>query len=242
MYDNFKWFMVHTYAGYENKVCENIMVAARNNGLDDQIIAACVPVKIEKRKKLKTTERRKKAVKNEFVIVKEEIKDEYIVLTEAEKKAKEEEDKKRYEYEDVKVILMPSYVCVKIAYVDDPEQKGKKKITNEAWQLIRYLTGVTGFVGPESKPTPLKKSEIERLRLESYIPGADGEEATPDVEVVFTVDFEVGDLVTIKNGTFVGFSGTVESIDLDKKEVCISIFYMGRNTPTTISIDSVEKV
>lgn len=242
MFDNFEWFMIHTYAGYENKVCENIMIAARNNGLDDQIVAACVPVKIEQKKRIKSTERKKKQVKNEFVIVKEEIKDDYIVLTDAEKKAKEEEDKKKYDYEDVKVILMPSYVCVKIAYGDDPEQKGKKKITNEAWQLIRYLSGVTGFVGPNSQPTPLSAKEVARLKLESYIPGKDGEEATPDIEVVLKVDFEVGDLVTIKGGMFDGFTGTVESIDLDKKEVCISIFYMGRSTPTTISIDAVEKV
>lgn len=242
MFDNFEWFMIHTYSGYENKVCENIMIAAKHNGLDDQIVAACVPVKIEQKKKIKSTERKKKVAKNEFILVKEEIKDDYIVLSEAEKKKKEEEDKNKYDYEDVKVILMPSYVCVKIAYGDDPEQKGKKKITNEAWQLIRYLRGVTGFVGPSSQPTPLSAAEVERLRLESYIPKAEGEEATPEIEVVFKVDFEVGDLVTIKGGTFDGFSGTVESIDLDKKEVCITIFYMGRNTPTTISINSVEKV
>ncbi len=240
MFNDYKWFMIHTYSGYEKKVSENIMIAARNNKLDDQIVATCVPVVLVQKKKVKSAERKKKAAKNEFILVKEEIKDEYIVLTEEEKRIKAEEDAKKYEYVYEESILMPSYVCVKIALIEDPEKK--KIITDEAWQLIRYMRGVTGFVGPNSQPTPLSASEVERLKLESYIPAAEGEEASPEVEVILKVDFEVGDLVTIKGGVFDGFSGTVESIDTDKKEVCITIFYMGRNTPTTVSLDAVEKV
>lgn len=240
MYNDYKWFMIHTYSGYEKKVSENITIAAKNNKLDDQIAAACVPVVLVEKKKVKNSERKKKTAKNEFILVKEEIKDEYIVLTEEEKKKKAEEDAKKYEYVYEESILMPSYVCVKIAIIEDPEKK--KIITDEAWQLIRYMRGVTGFVGPNSQPTPLSDKEVERLKLESYIPAAEGEEAAPEVEIIVKVDFEVGDLVTIKGGIFDGFSGTVESIDLEHKEVCITIFYMGRNTPTTVSLDSVEKV
>ena len=100
MYNDYKWFMIHTYSGYEKKVSENITIAAKNNKLDDQIVAACVPVVLVEKKKVKSSERKKKTAKNEFILVKEEIKDEYIVLTEEEKKKKAEEMRNSLEVGD----------------------------------------------------------------------------------------------------------------------------------------------
>ena len=106
-----RWYVVHTYSGYENKVMANIQKIVENRGLGDLIFEAKIPVE-----------------------------------TVLEKKGDVE---KEVEYK-----LFPGYVLVKMIMND------------ESWHAVRNITGVTGFVGPGSKPTPLSDKEVEDLNIE----------------------------------------------------------------------------
>ena len=99
-----KWYVVHTYSGYENKVAQNIEKFVENQGLGDLIFEVSIPT--------------------ETVV---EYKD----------------DKKR----EVERKIFPGYVLVKMILTDD------------SWYVIRNIRGVTGFVGPASKPIPLTDEE-----------------------------------------------------------------------------------
>jgi len=111
--------------------------------------------------------------------------------------------------------LLPGYVLVRMT------------ITDESWHVVRNITGVTGFVGPGSRPTPLTPAEVERLF------GA--EAAAPKKHV-----FAVGDEVTITNDEiFDGISGFIAAIDEDKKQFTIKIPSPGRDKFYVVSEDKL---
>lgn len=136
MSDTAKWYVVHTYSGYENKVATSIENAVENRKLHDLIQEVKVPT--------------------EMVT---EIKD----------------DKKR----EVERKIFPSYVLVKMIMTDD------------SWYVVRNIRGVTGFVGPGSKPVPLTDEEVARLGVD-----------TGKVEV----NFAVGDSVSVIAGYLTALS------------------------------------
>ena len=144
----FRWYVAHTYSGYENKVKDNIEKTVENRNLQDLIAEVCIPTEevkslVKKKKKTagKTTKRKKSDISEE------EIFDADMAL--------EGEDE---DYEIVeKVIqrkLYPGYVFVKMI------------MTSESWYIVRNTRGCTGFVGPESKPVPLTESEVYSLGVE----------------------------------------------------------------------------
>jgi len=98
-------------------------------------------------------------------------------------------------------------------------------MTDEAWYVIRNTRGVTGFVGPGSKPVPLSEEEVIALGIEKR---------------TIEVDYNVGDLVNILSGPFDGFSGVVSSIDLTKEIVVVMISMLGRETPVELQLNQVE--
>lgn len=181
MFEDEKWFVVHTYSGYENKVKDNIEKAADNRNMRDQILEVCVPT--------------------ETVT---EIKD----------------DKTR----EVERKIFPGYVLVKVAVAYD-EDVNEQKMSNEVWYIIRNTRGVTGFVGPEGKPVPLTEAEVLKLGVEKRS---------------VSVGYEVGDLVTVIHGSFDGFSGIVDKIDIESDTVRVIISMMGRDTPLELGLDQVE--
>ena len=181
MIEDYKWYVVHTYSGYENKVAENIKKVVENRGLQDQIAEVCVPM--------------------ETVT---EIKD----------------DKRR----EVERKIFPGYVLVKLA-VSDNEKAGENRMTDEIWYIIRNTRGVTGFVGPDGRAVPLTEAEVYKLGVEKRS---------------VSVDYAVGDLVTIIGGSFDGFSGTVDDIDIENDTVRVIISMMGRDTPLELGLDQVE--
>ncbi|MDD4689868.1 MAG: transcription termination/antitermination protein NusG [Eubacteriales bacterium] len=166
-----KWYVVHTYSGYENKVKANIEKIVENHSMQDAILDVQVPL--------------------EEVL---EVKD----------------DKK-------KVVLrkkFPGYVIIKMV------------MTDETWYIIRNTRGVTGFVGPASKPVPLSDEEIENMGIEKK---------------VIVLPYEVGDTVVIRFGPLEDFSGTVEEINLDKKKVRVIVaMFGGRETPVELEFNQVE--
>ena len=122
---------------------------------------------------------------------------------------REEGDKK------VESKLLPSYVLVKM-------------LMNDAnWHVVRNITGVTGFVGPGSKPVPLTDEEVARIGIE--------------VSVV-TLDYEVGDSVTITEGPLANYTGVVQSISDDKKTVKVLASMFGRNTPVDLKSNQIKRI
>ena len=169
-----KWYILHTYSGYENKVAADIMKVVENRNIRHLIEDVMVPT-----------------------------------VT----KTIEKDNGKVVEVEDK---VYPGYVFVKMVE------------TNESWYICRNTRGVTGFVGPESKPTPLSEAEVRNLEQ--------GRKET-------AVSFEKGDQVVIKEGVLEGFEGTVSEVDEEAKTVVVDVFNMfGEVTPTTVEITAIKKI
>ena len=170
MPENAKWYVVHTYSGYENKVADNLRKIVENRGLEDFILDIKVPTEIVT-----------------------EITDE---------KTREVERK-----------LFPSYVFIHMVMNED------------IWYVIRNTRGVTGFVGPGSKPVPLSESEIAELGVE-----------TKEIKI----NVQIGDNVNILSGPFEGFNGVIASIDAEAGRCTVTVSMFGRDTPVDIEISQVS--
>ncbi|MBQ4139828.1 MAG: transcription termination/antitermination factor NusG [Clostridia bacterium] len=167
-----KWYVAHTYSGYENKVKTNLEKIVENRGISDKIVDVKVPVE---------------------------------VVTEiSDGKEKQIENK-----------IFPSYVLVKMI------------MTDETWHVVRNISGVTGFVGPGSKPIPLTDEEVAALGVE---------ENTPKI----AVSFKVGDAVVITDGPLEGSRGTVQEISEDLEKVTVLANMFGRETPFELDTKSIK--
>ena len=110
--------------------------------------------------------------------------------------------------------LFPCYVYVKMV------------MNEESWHAVRNITGVTGFVGPGSRPTPLSEEEVAALSIEQ-------------VQQI-KLAFGVGDSVTVTNGLFTGYNGTVQAISEDLKSVTVLIKRGTRDMPVELSVNDVK--
>ena len=104
-------------------------------------------------------------------------------------------------------------------------------MNDETWYVVRNTRGVTGFVGPGSKPVPLSDEEVKKM-LDS---GA-------EKESVIEVDFSEGDILTVVSGTWEGTDGKVLSINTRKQSVTIEVDLFGRNTPVEVGFADVRKM
>ena len=167
-----RWYVAHTYAGYENKVKTSLERIVENRGLGHLIYDVRIPVEIVR-----------------------EVKD-----------GKDQE---------VELKVFPSYVLVKMTMND------------ESWHAVRNITGVTGFVGPGSRPTPLSDEEVEALNIDQK-----------RVEL----SFKEGDSVEIVSGLFEGFSGTVQSISEDFRTVTVLVKKGRRDMPVELDASELKRV
>ncbi|MGM9929583.1 MAG: transcription termination/antitermination protein NusG [Bacillus sp. (in: firmicutes)] len=122
----------------------------------------------------------------------------------------------------VKRKVFPGYVLVEIIMTDD------------SWYVVRNTPGVTGFVGSSgggSKPTPLLPEEVVALLKQM---GMD--------EKRIDIDFELGESVTIKEGPFANYSGTIEELDGDKAKLKVLVNMFGRDTKVELDFNQVEKI
>ena len=120
--------------------------------------------------------------------------------------------------------LFPGYVLVKAAVTYD--ENNVPSMSDDAWFVIRNTRGVTGFVGPESKATPLSEDEVLKLGVEKK-----------SIEV----EYQVGDTVRITDERLEGFSGTVTKIDMDNETVTVSVSaFFGKETSVELELDQVE--
>lgn len=167
-----KWYVVHTYSGYENKVKANIDKTIENRHLEEQILEVRVPMQ------------------------------EVVELKNGVQKASQKK-------------MFPGYVLIHMIMNDD------------TWYVVRNTRGVTGFVGPGSKPVPLSEAEMKPLGIK--------------VENV-TVDFAEGDTIAVVAGVWKDTVGVVQRMDYGKQTATINVELFGRETPVEISFAEVRNL
>jgi len=111
--------------------------------------------------------------------------------------------------------VFPGYVLVEMV------------MTDESWYVVRNTRGVTGFVGPGSKPVPLTEAEMRPLGIKSE-------------ELI--VDFDEGDTVTVTGGVWKDTIGVIQGMNHNKQIVTINVDLFGRETPVEISFADVKKL
>ncbi|SFQ18778.1 transcription antitermination protein nusG [Lachnospiraceae bacterium XBB1006] len=111
--------------------------------------------------------------------------------------------------------MFPGYVLINMVMNDD------------TWYVVRNTRGVTGFVGPGSKPVPLTDAEMATLGI-----------AHDNIEI----DLEIGDTVTVTGGVWAGTVGAILSINEHKQTVTINVDMFGRETPVEISFAEIKKM
>lgn len=115
--------------------------------------------------------------------------------------------------------VFPGYVLVEMIMTDD------------SWYVVRNTPGVTGFVGPGSRPIPLSKSEISQILKQMGM-----EDPKPKI------DFTIGESVRVIEGPFADFIGSVEEVLPDRRKVKVLVSMFGRETPVELEFYQVEKL
>ena len=167
-----KWYVLHTYSGYEMMVKSSLEQLIENNNLQDSIFDLRIPMEQtieEKGGKKKVVERK----------------------------------------------LLPCYVFIKMIY------------SNQVWYLVTNTRGVTGFVGPQGRPLPLKDEEVRKMQLE---------------KVVDKVDFVVGDTVSIDAGPLAGFVGQIKELTDSTQKAKVNVLMFGRNTDVEVDYVQIRKI
>lgn len=166
-----KWYVVHTYSGYENKVKESIQKIIENRNLQEEILEVRIPMEdvVEVKNGTRKTTQKK---------------------------------------------MFPGYVLINMVMNDD------------TWYVVRNTRGVTGFVGPGSKPVPLTDVEMRSLGIR-----------TENV----SVDFAEGDTIVVIAGPWKDTVGAVQRIDFGKQAVTINVELFGRETPVEIGFADIKK-
>ena len=167
-----RWYVVHTYSGYENKVKANIDKTIENRHLEEQILEVRVPMQ------------------------------EVVELKNGSQKVSQKK-------------MFPGYVMIHMIMNDD------------TWYVVRNTRGVTGFVGPGSKPVPLTETEISALGIMKS-------------EVVS--NYEVGETIVVVSGAWKDTVGMVKEVNKQKQTLTISVELFGRETPVEIQFSEVKKM
>ncbi len=172
MAEEAKWYVVHTYSGYENKVKVDIEKTIENRNLQEQILEVMVPMQ---------------------TVVED----------------------KNGEKKQVQKKMFPAYVLLNMIMND------------ETWYVVRNTRGVTGFVGPGSKPVPLTAEEIANM---GFL--AEAEEAP----------YNIGDHVVVTKGVWQDTHGVVQEVHPATQTVVVEIDMFGRGTPVEIDFSELEKL
>ncbi len=116
--------------------------------------------------------------------------------------------------------FMPGYVLVRM------------EMSDEGYHLINSINRVTGFLGPQGRPMPMRDAEVEAIlgRVEEG-------EAAPKL----MISFEVGEKVKVNDGPFEDFDGTVEEVDEDNQRLKVTVSIFGRATPVELEFTQVSK-
>ena len=129
--------------------------------------------------------------------------------------------------------VFPGYVMVKmlVDVVEKPREDGGKSIewvmNPRAWYVVRNTRGVTGFVGPGSKPVPLSDEEVTAMGVE---------------RIPIVLNIEVGESVRVVSGPLENFIGRVEQLDPERQKVKLTVSMFGRETPVELDFVQVQKI
>ena len=187
-----KWFVIHTYAGYERKVKSNLWNRREVMGAVDDIYEIQVPM--EEVMEVKNGQRKM-----------------------------------------VTRVRIPGYVLVRM------------NLTESTWSVVRHTPGVTGFVGNAHNPVPLRLNEAFEM-LKSTVelePAATAKGKAPATAVAqgqVEIDFEIGETITIKSGSFEGLPGTISEINPAAGKLTVLVSLFERETPVELGFDQVTKM
>jgi transcription termination/antitermination protein NusG len=178
------WYVVHSYAGYENRVRTNLESRTQSLNMEDYIFQIEVPTH-------------------------------------------EVTEIKGGKRQQVQEKVLPGYILVRM------------DLTDESWAAVRNTPGVTGFVGLSSRPSPLSLDEVAVL-----LAPEPEEKAAQKAETLraASVDFEVGQSVTVMDGPFATLPATVSEINADTQKLKVLVSIFGRETPVELSFDQVSKI
>jgi transcription termination/antitermination protein NusG len=123
--------------------------------------------------------------------------------------------------------VLPGYILVRM------------DLTDESWAAVRNTPGVTGFVGLSSRPSPLSLDEVATLLAPE--PEEKAEKKAETLRAA-SVDFEVGQSVTVMDGPFATLPATVNEINPDTQKLKVLVSIFGRETPVELSFDQVSKI
>jgi transcriptional antiterminator NusG len=177
-----RWYVVHTYSGYENKVSSNLKNVVASRNMEDRVYEVVIPMEdvVEFKGGKKVTVQKK---------------------------------------------VFPGYLLVRC------------EMDDETWGAIRNTPGVTGFVGPGTKPTPLSRREVENiLQVKPEGTEAPAKRSRPRLE------YEVDETVRVKEGPFADFSGQIAEINEDQLKLKVLVNIFGRETPVELEFSQVAKL
>ena len=180
-----EWYVIHSYAGYENRVKSNIESRNVSLNMEDYIYQVEVPTH--------TVQEFKSGKK---VPVKERV--------------------------------LPGYVLVRM------------ELTDESWAAVRNTPGVTGFVGLSNKPSPLSIDEVAKLLAPE--PSEESKKASAKTSSGPTVEFEIGESVTVMDGPFATLPASVSEISPESQKLKVLVSIFGRETPVELSFNQVSKI
>ncbi len=189
-----KWYVIHTYAGFERRVKQNLAQRTESMGMSDFIYQCEVPM------------------------------EDVVEIKNGQRKM-------------VTRVRIPGYVLVRMMLNED------------SWSVVRHTPGVTGFVGNAHNPTPLRFNEAFDM-LKSLVEVAEAP-ATKQAQAaeggaprqpVAEVDFETGETITIKEGSFAGLTGTISDINTASGKLTVLVSLFERETPVELSFDQVTKL
>ena len=173
MAENAKWYVIHTYSGYENAVKAAIEKSVTNRHCEDMVLRMEIPME---------------------------------TVTEVTESGTMKEVERK---------VFPGYVLIKMV------------LTDETWHIIRNIRGVTGFVGPGSKPIPLTDEEVTAMGVE---------------RMQLELDIKVGEHVRVVSDPFANFIGTVQAIDPETQRIRLIISLFGKETPIELDFVEVQKL
>lgn len=189
-----KWYVIHSYAGYERRVKQNIETRKSQLAGGDDVFQIEVPM------------------------------EETIEIRNGSRKL-------------VSKVRIPGYVLVRM------------EMTEESWSLVRHTPAVTGFVGNSQHPTPLRPNEAFEMLKPLYTPEETEEVKTAKAQVQsgkakgksipIKIDFQVGESILIKDGSFAGLPGTISEIKPESGKVTVLVSLFERETPVELSFDQV---
>ncbi|GIT80749.1 transcription termination/antitermination protein NusG [Leifsonia sp. LS1] len=188
-----KWYVIHSYAGFERRVKSNIENRMVSMSMEDYIYEVQVPM------------------------------EDVVEIKNGQRKM-------------VNRVRIPGYVLVRM------------DLNEDSWSVVRHTPGVTGFVGNAHNPTPLRFEEAFSM-LKSLVQvdaapvkgAAKGQKAAARV-IPAEVDFEIGETITIKEGSFAGLPGSISEIKPESGKLTVLVSLFERETPVELSFDQVTKL